>query len=233
MSNKNYNISSLAQNIQEGVKARLKDLHTAMPGIIETFNPAMQTATVQPAVKRIFKTVGSDSVVLAPADLPVLINVPVVQPRGGGYSLTFPIAPGDECLLVFCERSIDIWHEKSGPQMPGAKRFHALSDATAYVGLSSKPNKVPDYDPDNVQLKKDDGTASVTIKPNQVDVDAKTLVQVTAPTISLIGDVTITGSLYSNGADFEHNGTNVGDDHTHEGSPTAPSGAVSDTGGPV
>lgn len=163
---KNQNTATLATNIKTGIESRLRDVHTAMPGIIESFDPVAQTASVQPAIKRVFKTQEADKEILTPTDLPILINVPVVQPRGGGFSLTFPIAKGDECLLIFCERSIDYWHQNSGIQLPGGKRFHHLSDAIAYVGLSSIPKKVPDYDPVNVQIKKDDGSVSITIKEN-------------------------------------------------------------------
>lgn len=233
MSDKNQNLSSLSTNIKQGIESRIKDVHTAMPGIIESFDPVKQTASIQPAIKRIFKTVDAEKEILTPAALPVLINVPVMQPRGGGYSLTFPITTGDECLLIFCERSIDYWHQESGVKNPGAKRFHHLSDAIAYVGLSSIPKKVPNYDPDNIQLKKDDGTSEITILPSQIDIDTDSQVNITSPVINLIGDVTITGNFYSNGDDFEHNSTNVGEDHAHEGSPTAPDGAQSDTGAPT
>jgi hypothetical protein len=32
---------------------------------------------------------------------PILNDLPVVFPRGGGVTLTFPIKEGDECLIVF------------------------------------------------------------------------------------------------------------------------------------
>ena len=63
-------LSSLEALVQQGVNNALKDLHTAMPGIIDTFDPATQTCTVQPTIKRIF--VDGEAVAL-----PVLINVPV------------------------------------------------------------------------------------------------------------------------------------------------------------
>ena len=133
--------------------------------------------------------------------------------------MTFPVAKGDECLLVFAERSIDIWHKSGGVQNPGAKRFHSLSDATAFVGISSMVNKVPSYDPTNAQLKKDDGSVFITLKANgdldahaggdinahadgninatcvNANVTATSAVTVIAPDIQLTGDVNITGKL--------------------------------------
>lgn len=164
MADNSDNLATLAQNIKQGVENRLKDLHTAMPGIIQSFNSEEQTVTVQPAIKRIFKTLQNDIEILVPSDLPILINVPINYPRGGGYSLTFPISQGDECLLVFSERSIDNWHINGGVKRPLAKRFHSLSDATAIVGLSSIPNKIPNYNSSDAQLKKDNGECSLSLK---------------------------------------------------------------------
>lgn len=166
MGNSFESVSTLASVVKAGVENRLKELHTAMPGIVQSFDAVLQLASVQPAIKRIFKTADGTTEILTPNDLPVLINVPVIFPRGGGFSLTFPVAKGNECLLVFCERSIDNWHKFGTVREPGARRFHHLSDATAFVGLSSIPNKVPNYDPTNMELKADDGSVSIKLKVN-------------------------------------------------------------------
>lgn len=218
MDRKESSLANLAANIKQGVDAHLKDVHTSMPGIIETFNAATQIASVQPAIKRIFKLNDGEQEILTPTALPILINVPVQFPRGGGFSLTFPVKKGDECLLVFCERSIDNWHKFGGIKKPGAKRFHSLSDATAFVGLSSLVNKVPNYDPINTELKKDDGTVSISLNNNNsmsiyadsdVIITSGTTVDITAPLI------TITGNLEITGTHVKHNGTRIDDQHTH------------------
>lgn len=225
MSDKSSQLATLSSNIKQGIKEHLKDLHTSMPGIIESFDPETQLATVQPAIKRIFKTTDGETEFLTPTELPVLINVPVIFPRGGGFSLTFPVAKGDECLLNFCERSIDNWHEFGTVREPGARRFHALSDAVAIVGLSSVPNKIPNYDNTNVQLKKDDGSVSITI------LDDGTM-ELLASNVKVIGDLEVTGASVLS-ATVTSNGKDISDTHTHDGSPTAPSGPKTPTGVPL
>jgi phage baseplate assembly protein gpV len=249
MTKRNSSIATLPDNIKQGIENRLKDLHTSMPGIIESFDPVTQTASVQPAVRRIF----IENEKLVPRDLPLLINVLVIFPRGGGFSLTFPVAKGDECLLTFAERSFDNWHKFGEVRDPGARRFHSLSDATAYVGISSLPNKIPNYDPVNTQLKKDDGSASLSINADSsISLDANSDInvtsqanivaqcvtlsatasgsaEITAPTITLNGNVVINGSL-SQGAGgasatlsgglavtgtMTSNGKDVSDTHGH------------------
>lgn len=181
------NVQSLSKNIESGVENRLKDLHTAMPGIIKEFDPATQLAKVQPAIKRVFKTLDGDIEILVPESLPILINVPVWFPRGGGFSFTMPIAVDDECLLIFNERAIDNWHEYGGVRKPTAKRFHSLSDAIALVGFSSKPNKIPNFNADDCELKKDDGSLIVRLKSDGSSID------ITAPDININGNLTVTG----------------------------------------
>ena len=251
MGGKNESLATLAANIKHGIETRLKDLHTSMPAIIVSFNTVTQLATVQPAIKRIFKTNDGEIELLTPSSLPILINVPVQFPRGGGFSLTFPVTKNDECLLVFAERSIDNWHKLGGVQNPGAKRFHSLSDATAFVGISSLVNKIPNYDPTNVQLKKDDGSVELTLLTNgTMGLKANTKVTVDAPDIKLDGDVEITGTLNVAGiATFLSNiiaqaavvvtgaltqgGTDIGKNHAHTQGNDSGGNTEQDTGGVV
>ena len=193
-------LSTLPSVIKEGIDNRLKDLHTALPGIIKSFDASTQLASVQPCIKRVFKTRDAGVEFTTPADLPLLINVPIQFPRGGGFSLTMPIKPEDECLLIFSERSIDFWHEKGGTQLPGARRFHDLSDAIALVGLSSKPNKIPNYNPDSMELKADDGSVSVKWNADgTINVTANSEVIVTAPLSTVNGNAIVNGNTVMNG----------------------------------
>ena len=239
MGNNNTSLSTLASNIKQGIDARLKDLHTSIPGIIESFDAEKQLATIQPALKRIFITQDGEKEILTPSDLPILINVPIIFPRGGGFSLTLPVKKGDECLLVFCERSIDNWHKTGGVQVPGAKRFHSLSDATAFVGLSSLANKIPNYDDTNTQLKSDDGKVEITLLTDgTISIKAETKVTVDAPDAEFTGNVKILGNLEVIGestlsSTVTSNGKDISDTHTHDGSPTAPSGPKTPTGAPL
>lgn len=189
------NIATLASVINKGVENRLKDLHTAMPGIIETFDPVTQTASVQPAIMRIFSTDDGEKVITTPAALPLLINVPVQYPRGGGFSLTFPVSPGDECLLVFSERALDSWHQFGGVQRPSQRRFHHLSDATAFVGLSSAPRKIGSYNANSVELRNDAGDQFIQLQPGK-NINVVTPADINATCANTT--VTASGSITAN-----------------------------------
>lgn len=231
-----HELATLSNIAKTAFEEGIKNLHTALPGIVNTFDPETQLASIQPAIKRIFKTDTSDETILIPLALPVLINVPVIYPRGGGYTITFPVNSGDECLIIFCERSIDTWHQFGTVQKPTSRRFHSLSDAVAIVGLSSVPNKIPNYNTDSLELKSENGNAKITLHSDgDISIYSSNAISIESPTTTIINDFIIEGNLTVEGETslssvVTSNGKNIGDTHTHEGSPTAPTGSISPTG---
>lgn len=143
------------------VDAALLELHTSIPGVVQSFDPVTQTATVQPAIKRILTDDG-------PVALPACLDVPVYFPGGGGFVLTFPVAAGDECLLCFSERAIDFWFENGGVQLPSEFRLHDLSDAFAFVGFRSKPSAVKSPLSTGAELRSLDGATVVRVESGVV-----------------------------------------------------------------
>lgn len=144
----------------------LKDVHTALPGIIESFDATTQTAKVRPAIRRVWVEQG-------PMDLPACVDVPVHFPAGGSFVLTFPVGPGDECLLCFSERAIDAWYDRGGVQNPSEYRLHDYSDGFAFVGFSSKPNTVGLFATDAAELRTRDGSTVFRLEQGTAYVGAK------------------------------------------------------------
>lgn len=134
------------------IKAALLDVHTALPGIIIDFDPDARTATVQPAIQRVFVDRDGEQ---KPMNLPPCVDVPVYFPCGGGFELTFPVTKGDHCLLAFSERCIDSWFANGSIEPPDDYRQHDLSDAFAFVGFSPLGKKGPVW-MDGVELKSND-----------------------------------------------------------------------------
>ena len=66
---------------------------TALPSVVTAVDLSKQTVSVQPSVQgNISAPDGSSQSV----NLPLLVDVPIVWPRAGGFALTFPIVAGDE-----------------------------------------------------------------------------------------------------------------------------------------
>lgn len=125
----NIESPTMAKVIKDAIEARLVDVHTALPGTIQSYDPAKQMANVQPNIQRKYSSGKITS-------LPVINNVPVVHPRGGKAAILLPLKAGDPCLLVFSERSLDIWKSKGGQVDPQDTRKHTLSDAFCIPGGS-------------------------------------------------------------------------------------------------
>lgn len=169
-------------------------LWTALPGIVQSFDPVAMTCEVQPAIQGKMRCEdGSVEVV----NLPLLLDCPVIFPRGGGCSLTFPIKTGDECLVVFSARAIDIWWQQGGVQPPAETRMHDLSDGFVIPGPYSQPQVIPDVSTEAVELRTDDRSARVSIFPADHLVEVETVgnfVGTIGGTVSIEagGDVTLT-----------------------------------------
>ncbi len=217
----------------EALEARLRDLHTMLPGIIHNYDPATQTASVQPAIKRIFTEQGG-------VNLPLCVDVPVAFPGGGDFYLTFPVKPGDECMLFFSERCIDYWYERGGVQLPAEYRLHDLSDAFAVVGVNSQAQKLPDVQTDGAELRSRSRSTyirltngTIFIKGNIVHEGNNTQTgnmnrtgtsttsgQITGQggmAVSGGAGVAMSGNIEHSGGTITSNGNNIGSSHTHSG----------------
>lgn len=189
------------QVLKSVVEGRQVDLWTALPGIIQTFDPATLTVTVKPSIKGLVtKTDGSGMADWA--EMPILPDVPVVFQHGGGYSLTFPIKPNDECLVIFSSRCIDNWWDQGGIQTQRELRMHDLSDGFAIVGPWSQKTKITKVSTTTVQLRSDDGRDYVELdsaKQTATVIVGGTSIVVDDPsnTVTVQGKLHVTGNITS------------------------------------
>jgi hypothetical protein len=177
-------------------------LWTAMPGSVVSFDAEAVTVQVQLGLLGVVTDqTGRQSAV----SIPVLPDVPVIFPGGGGATLTFPVAAGDEVLVVFASRAIDAWWQSGGVQLPFEPRLHDLSDGFAILKPMSQARKIAAISTSTVQLRSDDGEAFVELDPASHDINATTPGAITASAggtatlrgaqIVLDGPVRITGPL--------------------------------------
>jgi hypothetical protein len=193
------------QELLTVIEDRLKELHTCLPGIVQSYNPNNDigpTVNVQPAIQRTFV----DGV----QNFPLLEDVPVYFPGGAGWSVTFPVEPGDECLLIFSERCMNYWLI-TGELRPGENyRLHDPSDAFALVGIRSKPRKLSNVQTDGIELRADDRSTYLKLKSTGIEIK---------------GDVTVTGTITA--ADFEEPSGLKFSNHIHPSGTPNTSGPIS------
>ncbi len=119
---------TLAEVVREALEARLADVHVCLPGRVTAVDNNAQTVDVKPAIKS--RARAGDNVVVD--DLPVIPSVPYAIPRVGSWLVHLPVAVGDYVLLVFSERSMDIWRSVGGSAVdPNDIRMHSIADAIA------------------------------------------------------------------------------------------------------
>ena len=112
-------------------------------GIIEAFDPATQTATIQIALKSIQDVEADGTRIIK--ERPLLLECPVMVLSGGASHLTMPIVKGDSCIVLFNDREIDNWFTSGGQQTPTSYRKHDIADGLAIVGIRNIQNAIDDY----------------------------------------------------------------------------------------
>jgi hypothetical protein len=176
--------NSPTAHVDNALSAFACDTRVCCPGIIQSFDSAKQTVKVKMALReKVFVNQRATN-----KEIPTLVDVPIVIPRGGNFLLTVPISAGDECLVVFADQCIDSWWQSGGVQSPSKLRRHSLSDGFAILGTVSQPKVVSSYSTSSAQLRNLDGTVIVDV--------AATGVTVTAPKVAVntTGDVDVQAS---------------------------------------
>lgn len=148
---------TLAQVIKDAVEQRLTEVHVCLPAQVVSYDSSKQMATVQPSFLRKYQT---GEVV----QMPVINNVPVAFPRAGKAYLSLPMNAGDHVLLVFSERSLDVWLSAGGIVDPNDSRKHHISDAIAIPGCYPFNNPISGASSSDVVLGNDQ--SKIVLQPS-------------------------------------------------------------------
>lgn len=185
-------------------------LWTALPGVIVDVDIDIDamTVSVQPTIQGVNTNAQGNQQFV---NLPVLLDVPLVFPSAGGYTLTFPIKEGDEVLVVFASRAIDAWWQSGGIGKPVEARMHDLSDGFAIPGPHSQATKLSDISTASVQLRNDDGDTYIEINDDQeIKMVSPVKITLDAPLTEITGNL-IAGTEAGGTAAFNGNITTTAD----------------------
>lgn len=196
-----YNDAEEAQRLV--LDGRQSTIWTAIPGIVQSVNFAQMTCEVQPAIQG---TIQDESGKIRSVNLPLLVDVPMVFTSAGGFTITLPVAVGNECLVLFSSRCIDAWWQSGGIQRPMEARMHDLSDGFAFFGPKSIPNIIPSINTTGLQIRNNAGTTYVEISS-----DGK-IKLVTPSSVDITGNLNVSGAIssdgnISSGGDIDSDGT--------------------------
>lgn len=167
-------------------------LRSSIPGKVISFDSDAQTCVVQIAIQEtILKpppgAKNSTQNIPTIVSIDPLEDVPIFMMRTPGWSITFPIIPGTECLLIFSDACIDGWLQTGAVSPQYDRRRHDLSDAVALFGPWSHPNKLVGYSNSSVQIRSDDKLTLIDLSSIGISIKSPMSVSVEAPSVNLSG----------------------------------------------
>ncbi len=187
---------NLTNVLEQAIRNRMAELQTCAPGEIISYDYKTQKASVQPTINRRYK----DGEV---SPYPVINNVPVIFPRSGGASMTFPVKRGDTVMLCFAARSLDEWLKRGGKVDQSDTRMHSLNDAIAVPGLLPFATGSMAKNNDDVLLTY--AGNEVTLKKNgRMDLKSA-YVTIDSPEVYMTGDLVVREDIFDRDREFGSN----------------------------
>lgn len=164
MPNDDLERPTLAEVIDKAIRAKLLDLHTALPARIEKYYINEQKADIKPLLSRKYKNNGINKITV---EIPIIPGVPVhhLSSNDRKSYIHLPIKKGDLGMAVFCERSIDKWLSGEGQIVsPDDPRHHSLSDAFFIPGILPFSQAIQGLNGDDLTIAND--LMKITLYPD-------------------------------------------------------------------
>ncbi|GHU95072.1 hypothetical protein FACS1894208_07260 [Clostridia bacterium] len=183
-------ITEFTEQVKQSILEQVNGLHTALPGVITKYDKDKCEAEILPYGK--FEKPDGSFI-----DYPKINEVPVMVFQGNSQKTTiaYPVLPGDECLLIISEYTLDTWRGDMSESTNDLK--FDLTNAVAFVGMFKKPNPLSaeavdddaliiEHNKNRVIFKGEDevkihlsgDTSFITLKPDGI-------------TIETVGDTTV------------------------------------------
>ncbi|MGH8709744.1 MAG: Gp138 family membrane-puncturing spike protein [Burkholderiales bacterium] len=209
-------IQDPVEALRQGHDGRQAQVQTSMPAIVQAVNFESYSISAQPAIQSPITDKDGKKTY---QNIPLLGDVPIVCPRGGGFALTLPIQQGDNMLVVFGSRCIDNWYQSGGTGPPAEDRMHDLSDGLAIPGPTTPASPIPNISQTRVELRDQAGTTLIAIdREGNIEIKALAKVMLSAPEFEVTADtIKIMGNVEFSGGSVKSNGKRIDDTHMHSG----------------
>jgi len=169
------------------------DYNINMPGRIVSYDPVEQLSVVMISNS---KNYSNSDVTNRQVSRVKLVDVPTFTPGGGGWHMTFPIKPGDTCLLSFSQFGYDHWlfEDKDaagvrldGQPFPWTERKFSLRDGFAQVGWNNIPRAVADYSANHSQWRNVDASQVISLNEDtSITITSPIALTINAPEVTVI-----------------------------------------------
>ena len=132
-------MDDMLESLERWLQSRMEDVHTMLPGTVQSYDPETRTAVVKPSVK--LRTMHGDVL-----DIPPIASVPVVWPGSNDFTaMSKDLPKGSGVMLLFSEASLGNWQRGSQDAAADDETRHSLQDAVAVPGLWSM-RRVPGHE---------------------------------------------------------------------------------------
>ena len=132
-------MDDMLESLELWLQSRMEDVHTMLPGTVQSYDPDTRTAVVKPSVK--LRTMHGDVL-----DIPPIASVPVVWPGSNDFTtMSKDLPKGSGVMLLFSEASLGNWQRGSQDAAADDETRHSLQDAIAVPGLWSM-RRVPGHE---------------------------------------------------------------------------------------
>ena len=156
----------LQTTIQSHIERRELNTQTTLIGKIVSYDHSTQTASVKPEQAEVWR---DDQGQRYAEDFPVIKNVPVAFPRGGGFSIVWPLSAGDPVHVICTKYSFDKWRNSGLPGDQGDLRKFGLSGAIAYPVNVYKGNAAIDNAEAGFMVLSAGGTVEKVARADRVE----------------------------------------------------------------
>lgn len=169
----------LVNAIQTMAQQTVDGIHTAFPGVILAVDFNKGTCDVQPYA--MCRTTAGERMAY-----PTMYGVPLAVPQSSvaGACVAFPIRPGDTCLIVISEGTLDYW---LFDRVTGLDSKFDLTNAICIPGLSRTLDPSFREAADGAIILKS-GAGKIKLTSDSLTLDAKNI------NINATGNVKITGA---------------------------------------
>lgn len=167
-------------------------------GKITKFDKTTQTCEVKISYDRRYtKNTQETGQVDEEVPYPILSDVPLISLRGGDSGITFPIAVGDNCLILFNDRDMDNWWSGKTNGLVRSSRLHDMSDALAIVGVSNSKEFIQNYDDQRASIF--NGTTRVAVGSDKILIENQlgTLNQHLQELVTVLQGAVISGTAFN------------------------------------
>ena len=166
-------VKSQAQRDYLNFWKRVFLLNTSIPAIIDEFDVATQRVAATPAIQAKYVTPDMEVQYI---NYPKITNIPLAMIKCPGLKITCPVKPGQNCTLIFSQRSIDNFlidgqiHEPFEGNEPKycSIRCMDMTDAMCFPGVITNPEAISNFNNDAIEIRNDDGTTKITVSENSL-----------------------------------------------------------------